>query len=309
MTGRLYIDGKDAYTEYGVYVIEGGFNELIAMPPLKEVEYNDWQEEDGIEADLTDPKLNTRDLTLKFGTPKLMSGFISLLILLSDEAYHEFDCRSIGRKYNLRLLSQPNLDKIRDYGFVALKFADDFPFDGYKYQKPQSTLPFNDDYTLDGKPFSEWGITILDGSMAEILKSPTVKTNLTRNLKTLPGAIYDSKVVTYKSKDIRLKCFMSAKTLTELWRNYDALLYDLIRPEERLIEALDIAEEFPCFYVSCSVSNFYPTGKIWLEFTLTLRFTRDFRIGDEPLLATEDNLFVILEDESGNDYVTLKTDK
>ena len=43
MTGRLYIDGKDVYTEYGVYVVKGGWNELIAYPPLKTVESNDWQ--------------------------------------------------------------------------------------------------------------------------------------------------------------------------------------------------------------------------------------------------------------------------
>lgn len=309
MTGILYIDGLDAYTEFGAYVIEGGYNELIAMPPLKDVDYNDWQEEDGIEADLSNPQLNSREISIQFATPKIMSGFISLLVLLSDESYHEFDCRSIGRKYRLRLLSQPNLDKIRDFGFIGLKFADDFPLDGYKYQPPKSNLVFNDDYTLDKAPLSSWGVTVLAGSMKEILKSPTVKSNLTRNLKTLPGAIYDGKTVTYKSKDVKLQCLMRAQTLEELWRNYDAFLFDLIRPEERVLEALDIAEDFPCYYRKCQVSRFYPTGKIWLEFSLTLTFTRDFRISDEPLLATEDGLFVILEDEDGNDYVTLKPDK
>ena len=35
MSGRFYIDGKDAFTEYGIYVQEGGYNELVAFPPLK----------------------------------------------------------------------------------------------------------------------------------------------------------------------------------------------------------------------------------------------------------------------------------
>ena len=51
LTGRLYIDGHDAYKKWGVYVVSGGWNELVAFPPLKSVESNDWQEEDGIEAD------------------------------------------------------------------------------------------------------------------------------------------------------------------------------------------------------------------------------------------------------------------
>lgn len=35
MSGRFYIDGKDAFTEYGIYVQEGGYNELVAYPPRK----------------------------------------------------------------------------------------------------------------------------------------------------------------------------------------------------------------------------------------------------------------------------------
>ena len=43
MKGKLYIDGFDAYTVYGVYITEGGYNELVAMPALKAVETNDCQ--------------------------------------------------------------------------------------------------------------------------------------------------------------------------------------------------------------------------------------------------------------------------
>lgn len=35
LTGRLYIDGHDAYKKWGVYVVSGGWNELIAYPPSK----------------------------------------------------------------------------------------------------------------------------------------------------------------------------------------------------------------------------------------------------------------------------------
>ena len=57
MINRLFIDGNDAYLQYGVYVTSGGFNELVAFPPLKSVDSNDWQEEDGVEADLSAPVL------------------------------------------------------------------------------------------------------------------------------------------------------------------------------------------------------------------------------------------------------------
>ncbi|MCC8036700.1 MAG: hypothetical protein LIP02_00965 [Bacteroidales bacterium] len=65
-TGSLYVDGYDVYKQFGMYVVSGGWNELVAYPPLKTVNYNDWQEEDGIEADLSAPVLNTREVSIKF---------------------------------------------------------------------------------------------------------------------------------------------------------------------------------------------------------------------------------------------------
>ena len=63
MQGQLYIDGHDAFAEYGVYIVDEGLNDLIAMPPLKTVVTNDWQEEDGVEADLLSPQLKPKMLS------------------------------------------------------------------------------------------------------------------------------------------------------------------------------------------------------------------------------------------------------
>ena len=57
MTTNLYIDGESALGRFGVRVTRGGYNGLLAYPSLREPEANDWPEEDGIEVDLTDPKL------------------------------------------------------------------------------------------------------------------------------------------------------------------------------------------------------------------------------------------------------------
>lgn len=307
-TGHLYIDGNDAYIQYGVYVVDGGWNELVAMPPLKSVTSNDWQEEDGIEADLSSPQLNTREISLNIAVKTLFDGYILLSALLSDGAYHEFDCREIGRKYRLRLVSMPNISNIQDFGKVSVKFADDFPMYEYEdYVAPQSWLSPNDYFCIDGKPFSDYGTIVLKGIVAEVMKAPTVKTNLLRNIASNAGAIYDPKVVTYKSKDVKVKMLMRAETLPQLWRNYDALLYDMIRPEERTLDIVDVAESYPCYYKSCKVDEFFPSDKIWLEMTLTFTFIRDVRISDELLLASEDALWIVTETDK--DYITLKPDK
>ena len=300
MTGWLYIDGNDAYSLYGVYVVKGGWNELIAYPPLKSVESNDWQEMDGIEADLSDPVLDTREVQLKIAISGLYSRFFALLELLSDGAYHTFECASIGRTYKLRLVSQPNLAMAKALGTATLKFADDFPLLNYTYEAPESGVTACDDYSFDDTDFTVYGVRVLKGTLDEVMKAPNIKTNLLRNIGTQTGALYDGKNVTYKSKDVKIYCLMRAESLTELWRNYDALLYDLIRPDERTLWVNDLEEEFPFHYKSCQVTEFYPDGKIWLQFTLTVTFTTDFRISDDDMvLATEDNVIVFTED---NEY-------
>lgn len=273
MKGRLYIDGKDIYSEYGVYVVKGGWNELIAYPPLKSVDSNDWQELDGIEADLSAPVLNTREIQLKVAFAGGDNRFFALIRHLSDSAYHTFDCRHIKRTYRLRLVAQPNLTVAHALGATTLKFADDFPLPNYTYKKPISNVAAYDDYTFDGVKFTDYGVRVLKGTLDEVKKTPTVKTNLFRNISTQMGALYDGKNVTYKSKDVKINCLMRADTLDELWRNYDALLYDLIRPNERKLWVKELDKSFPFYYKSCQVTEFYPTDKIWLQFTLTVTFT------------------------------------
>lgn len=296
MTDRFYIDGKDAFTEYGVFVQEDGYNELVAFPSLKSVKSNDWQEEDGIEADLSAPVLDTKEFSMKFvftGDNYRFGGFIELL---SDKAYHTFNFKEIGRTYRLRMVSHTNLDTALFLGFVTLRLADDFPLDGYTYTAPASTVPPYGDYELDRRKLTDYGIRVLEGTLSEIEKSPAVKQNLLRNIGTQGGAIYDGERVTFKTKEVKVTCLMRAATQTELWRNYDAFLYDLARPDERWLYVDATGLEYPCHYKSGSVSEFYASGKIWLKFTITLVFT-SFRVEDEHyLLAAESGEWIITEE-------------
>lgn len=289
MTGRLYIDGKDAYKQWGVYVTKQGWNELIAFPPLKSVTTNSWQEEDGIEADLSAPELDTREVSIQFAYGGLYSRFLEFIAQIADTAYHDFECAHIGRNYRLRISQMPNLAAHKDIGKFTLKFADDFPLNGYRYKAPQSQVMRSEDYLIDGVAFTDYGCRILKGTLSEVMKTPVVKQNLLRNIATLPGATYDGTFVTFKEKDVKLSCLMRAETLDELWRNYDALLFDLIRPDERMLEVAALEQTFPCFYKKATVSQFYPTDKIWLRFDITVTFTHDFRLNtDDFVLATED---------------------
>lgn len=294
---KVHIDGIDIYEQYGVFVSEGGYNELVAFPSLKSVKSIDWQEEDGIDADLSAPLLDSKELSMKFALSGVYYRSRAFIELLSDKAYHTFDFKEIGRTYRLRMVSHTSLDTALYIGFITLRFADDFPMAGYTYAAPESAIPAYDDYEIDGRRFTDYGVRVLAGTLAEVEKSPAVKPNLLRNIGTQSGAIYDGERVTFRSKEVKVKCLMRAATLPELWRNYDALLFDLARPEERRLYVDATGEEYPCHYKSCSVSEFYGTGKIWLAFTITLVFT-SFRIrGEEFIMSSEANDVIITEQD------------
>lgn len=299
MTGRLYIDGHDAYTTFGVYVMEGGYNDLVALPPLKSPTTNDWQEEDGIEADLSAPVLDTHEVSLKLAVSGLYSRYFALLQRLSDKAYHTFECAEIGRTFRLRLTQMSSLDAVKILGFATLKLADDFPptFDEWGEYLPRTAMVACEDYTLDDRNFTDYGVRILQGSLSEILKQPQVKPNLLRNIPSQQGVIYDNAVVTFKSKEVKLTCLARASSLDDLWHNLECLLHDLTRPEERRLGVREIEDEFPCYYKSCAVSEFYADAEPWLKFTLTFVFTQAFRLNDDDfVLAAENGIIIFTED-------------
>ncbi len=313
MSGITFVDGVDIYTEYGVYVTFGGWNNLIAWPSLKSYKSNDWQEEDGLEADLSSPQLDGQEGSVGFAIGGSVSDYDSFVGSLSDGAYHIFEDRKIGRTFKLRLVQGNNRDVDPRLGFAELRFANDFsPFDGFVRGTTLGASPVSESiaYTVDDNPLTNYGVRVLKGSLNEVEKTPQVKANLKRNIDTLTGVEYDPKTVTFKAKDVALQCLMRADTLTDLWRNWTCLLYDLVQPGERLLYVDAIGQEFPCCYKSCAVSEFYPDGKIWLAFTLTVTFLRDFRITSDPVLATEDNQVVLTEtDENFVDLKPVKTIK
>jgi hypothetical protein len=301
LTDRLLIDGKDAYVQWGVYVTEQGYNDLIAWPPLKTPESNDWQEEDGVDPDLDDTaKFDTREAQLKLAVTGADGRLWGLLEHLADGPYHTFTCASIGREYRLRLTSMPNLSEVTNLGIVTLKLSDDLTAASISECKPVgSPIADSDEYEIDGVALTEYGVRCLSGTLASIRKAPEVKKNLLRSIKTQQGVLYDAEdgaTVTYKSREVTLKCLMRADTLAQLWANWDALCYACSPTERHLLYVREVEQEFAFYYKKCSVTRFYPTDRIWLEFSLTLVFYEDSRIDDSMFLATEDGTRICTEE-------------
>ncbi len=293
----LLINNIDAYLSYGVLIRKGGLNTLINFPSIKPVEINDWHEENGEEVDLSEIKLESKAFDIHFILDRRRGKLNDFLIMLSNEPYSTF--RIAGRSYKLRMVDNPDLTLFNEFGLFSISFVDDFPIsEDYVYSSPSSSISVSNQniYRLDGKRLSAYGVVVLKGS-SEVRRLPAIKLNQITDVLVINGLIYDEEgEVKYNAKDVQLECLMKAGSTSEFWRNYDALLYDLIQPEERILFVDATGVEYPCHYKNCSTIEFFRDSGIWWRFNLTLRFTSFTIDGEEYLLASESGSIIITED-------------
>lgn len=64
MTGELFINGKDAYTTWGMSLSEGGLSALLTPPPMKENVKNKYRNRHGNSVSKASPKMDARELNL-----------------------------------------------------------------------------------------------------------------------------------------------------------------------------------------------------------------------------------------------------
>lgn len=275
-SGRLFFGDTDVLDNSYACVAFGGFNELIAFPPLKTPPANDWYEELGFDPDLSAPVLDTREVTLRLSATD-EDDYACTLGKLNSVV--EVRAPSIGRSWSLRFIAPTDSAHSSTFG---LKFAEDTPMRGYTYQPPAAekerewilSTSRRDDFVITESPkrsFVDYGARVLGDVVDEMERRNEVKTGLLRKFSTKPGAFYDKAALfCEKGGDRQVQLLMRADTLAELWRNYDSLLFDLIRPGARRYA------NAPFYYNSCRVDEFIPDEpRPWLRFTLTLTFFED----------------------------------
>lgn len=316
MVGKLFIDGKDAFSEYGVFVEQYGYKALIQMPGFKNVTTTEWEEYDGEEADLMNPLLDSKTFGIQFCITDAV-GAGDLYELISDKAYHIFEFKELARSYKLRLVSNPSYSTFIKAGKFTLNFSDDFPpvvpsdetdteaLDEYNMllnESPLSSAPSGfkqKGYTLDDVDFSLFGVYLTEGTVDNLHKAPEVRSNLKTDSKSIAGMKYDDVNVNYRAKDTVLNLFILADNIGDFWKRWNALFTILLQPEQRSIYMEDTLEDYECYYKSNSVTKFdiLPNGKIWCEFTVTMRLTNTRPTGNYLVLATEDGELVITEED------------
>lgn len=297
MRNNCYIDNISTWNRFGVWVTKGGYNDLLTFPALVDPEKNDWPEEDGIEVDLSDPKLAAKEITITFLASNPNINAADFIAYVSTSGYHTLRVPVLQREWTLRL-STHTANKVYPAACeFSLNFIVDDPVRPSSVALPDPGLYVRDSgYELDGVSFADYGV-VVDIARDNLLKAPTVKQNLTRKISTFDGQIYDVEHLVFDSKEVTFKCHLSAVSMNAFWRCYDAFFGALIQPKERQLYVDSICETYPCFYKKSSGFKVLTLrGPVIVEFSLTLVFTV-FRIGEtEYLLASESGNWIITED-------------
>ncbi len=282
MNGKIFIDNIDIYKAYGIFIENGGYDGLVQFPSLKEPNFNNWSEEDGIEVDLSEPKVDSKTFTISFCC-NMDYGVENFLGLLDETGYHDVIFVDLGITKRLRLVSMPNRETIVPDKNFELQFADDFyPFENYTRQEPERVPTCNQvGYEIDGKQLSDYGIWVSDGFEDELIKAPDVKEAQLINSNAKHGATYDNEAdVVFESQDITIDLHLRASKEV-FWKNWNAFFYDLIQPNERELGYDRRSDIYNFYYKANQISNFHieSNGDFWCDFSITICLTKH-NIGD-----------------------------
>jgi len=269
MTGELIIDGLNVSTSLGILISQGGYIGLISFPEIKDLNFNDWAEQDGIEVDLTNVKIKAKVFEIDFVTKSRNANIDAFIDLITDGAYHVYNFPGLGITKTLRLVAGGSFNgasnELRSF---TLKFSEDIPMLGYEYSAPVGGRYPEQGYSIDLIDLSQYGIAVLEGTEAEILKVSDVKKNIEIDNSNVNGVIYDPMVVRFKSKDVRLNLLMSGSG-EDFIVNLNALMYNLTRQGERVLACL--GKTYKCYFVKSEITYFDSTNPMWMEFGLVLK--------------------------------------
>lgn len=304
MTGQCYIDGRDIYSDFGVIITDGGYDDFFKLPGMVEPDKNDWAEHDGIEVDLSTPLLRPREIVVSFASVsavqwRLFIEFLTTPIerVVDDVAfmcnYREVTIPYLARTWTLRYESMTELGLYNEANLFEIKFIEDNPAIPVA-TVPVGTVPFESVLELDGVSLDKYGIIVEDG-LDDFDKTPPLKRNLTRTSSAISGQIYDAGTAVFAEKEITVRCTMISANMPGLWAQLDALFATLVQPDERSIGRS--GRSYNAYYRGCANAQLLShASEVAVRFDLKMNVMA-FRIGLVTyLLAAEDGSYIITED-------------
>ncbi len=232
MIGQCYIDGRDIYSDFGVIITDGGYDDFFKLPGMVEPDRNDWAEHDGLEVDLSTPQLQPREIAVSFASISSVQWQL-FIELLTMPGIRTVSIPYLGRTWALRYDSMTELGMYHSADLFEIKFIEDNPIIPVA-TVPVGTVPFESVLELDGMSLDKYGIIVEDG-LDDFDKTPALKRNLTRTSSLINGQIYDAGTAVFAEKEISVRCTMISTNMAGLWTQLDALFATLVQPNERTI--------------------------------------------------------------------------
>lgn len=96
MTGELLINGVDAYTSMGINMCDGFIDAILAPAPVKDCVENSSRVKDGKTIDNSNPKLDSRSLSLTFS----IEGSTKSQYLINMKAFYAL---LYGQNFNIKI--------------------------------------------------------------------------------------------------------------------------------------------------------------------------------------------------------------
>lgn len=301
MDNRVYIDNYDITERFGITVLADSIARLIAFPSMKAPDTIDWYEYDGVEADLSAPKMEAREVTLSFFAldDSMIGDFFDLL---TTKPYHVWEFACLNMRYALRLSAASDITTYRRSQYFSLQFIDDDVDRDYSKDGLPSFGRPDIGYAFDGIDLADYGISVLAGTRDSLLEAPAIKKNISRDFSFFSGNYYEATEGRFEQKEVDVKCLMQAGDISAFWAAYNSLLKALFAPDERIFTVNSKTEygEFACYYKSCDTDEFILSGgSVSWAFSLTLVFTNYRPTADDVVLATTDGrIIVTTQDEA-----------
>jgi hypothetical protein len=126
MTGDLYINGVDAYTEYGLSFEDTALAQLLTFPQAKERVSNTSRLFDGKKVLNTNPKMDSREITIPFhivGNDALAKYDLFNSQVLSTQELRIWSKYLPDREFYMLYVSCTSLSSYFQNGFKIMRFS------------------------------------------------------------------------------------------------------------------------------------------------------------------------------------------
>lgn len=274
----LIIDGDNLREEYGVHLCKGSVANFISLPQFKDMDGDDWAEEDSVDVECSSPVFRRKEFELTIAGDEegvlywsSANTYSYLAVTIDNTPIVLQKCLTLGTTA---------YSSLNGLHMATVRFAsDDDPYqllDNHTAADfPQ--LPHDEGWwfvrsgTLQN--FGDIGVRVLRGTEDSFARRTAAKRPLEREISTVAGMIYDSHNETpaYEAKALTLYCMLSAgSSASEFWDRY---LYFLQMCTRRGgVTIVHGTEQGRYIYESMRVTDYMPSQPVpFIKFSVTLR--------------------------------------